>query len=123
MGYFLLELALFLPGLLAFLFGKVPLTRRRRVRASAARLVGLVLMIPLPLYLFACKQSHVAPLGSDEPALDPLGEQFQPHTIGFVRLAAVMAALACLLAATVLALVTSEVRPRPDKPQPQEPGQ
>ena len=56
----------------------------------------------------ACKRSHVPPLGSDQPSLDPL----MPETEGFVRLAAVMAALACLLAATVLAIVTSERRQR-----------
>src|SRR6266478_1281123 len=108
MGYFIVEVALFIPGMLALLIGNVPLTRRRVVRGSAARLVGAVLMIPLPLYLFACKRSHVPPLGSDQPSLDPL----MPETEGFVRLAAVMAALACLLAATVLAIVTSERRRR-----------
>ena len=108
MGYFILEVALFIPGALVLLIGNLPLTRRRVVTGSAARLVGAVLMIPLPLYLIACKRSHVPPLGSDQPSLDPL----VPETEGFVRLAAVMAALACLLAATVLAIVTSERRQR-----------
>src|SRR5216684_6003475 len=108
MGYFILEVALFIPGVLALLIGRVPLTRRRIVRSTAARLVGAILMIPLPLYLIACKQSNVPPLGSDIPSLDPL----MPETTGFVRLAGVMAALACLLAASVLAIVTSEKRGR-----------
>jgi hypothetical protein len=108
MGYFLLEVVLFVPGVLFLLIGHVPLTRRRVVRGSAARLVGAVLMIPLPLYLIACKRSNVPPLGRHEPSLDPL----MPETEGFVRLAAVMAAIACLLAATVLAIVTSESRQR-----------
>jgi hypothetical protein len=108
MGYFILEVALFVPGLLILLIGNVPLTRRRVVRGSAARLIGGVLMIPLPLYLIACKRSNVAPLGSNVPSLDPL----MPETEGFVRLAAVMAALACSLAAVVLAIVTSERRER-----------
>ncbi len=108
MGYFILELALFVPGVLALLIGHVPLTRRRVVKGTAARLVGAILMIPLPLYLIACRRSHVPPLGSDEPSLDPL----MPETVGFVRLAGVMAALACLLAASVLAMVTSETRRR-----------
>ena len=108
MGYFILEVALFIPGALALFIGHVPLTRRRVVRGSAARLVGALLMIPLPLYLIACKRSNVPPLGSDRPSLDPL----MPETQGFVRLAAVMAAIACLLAATVLAIVTSERRRR-----------
>jgi hypothetical protein len=108
MGYFILEAALFVPGVIALLLGHVPLTRRRAVRGSAARLVGAILMIPLPLYLIACKRSNVPPLGSNHPSLDPL----MPETEGFVRLSAVMAALACLLAATVLAIVTSESRRR-----------
>ena len=108
MGYFILELALFVPGILALLIGHVPLLRRRAVKGTAARLVGAILMIPLPLYLIACRRSHVPPLGSDEPSLDPL----MPETVGFVRLAGVMAALACLLAASVLAIVTSETRRR-----------
>jgi hypothetical protein len=56
----------------------------------------------------ACRRSHVPPLGSDEPSLDPL----MPETVGFVRLAGVMAALACLIAASVLAIVTSETKRR-----------
>ena len=108
MGYFILEVALFVLGLLAFLVGRVPLTRRRLVRGSAARVVGAILLIPLPLYLMACKQSHVPPLGSDPDSLDPL----MPVTEGFVRLAALAAAFASLLAATVFALVTSETRRR-----------
>ena len=108
MGYFILEVALFIPGLLAVLIGHVPLTRRRVVRGSAARLVGALLMIPLPLYLIACKGSNVPPLGAYRPSLDPL----MPETEGFVRLAAVLAAIGCVLAATVLAIVTSERRRR-----------
>jgi hypothetical protein len=108
MGYFILEAALFVPGVFALLIGQVPLSRRRVVRGSAARLVGAILMIPLPLYLIACKRSNVPPLGSNQPSLDPL----MPETEGFVRLSAVMAALACLLAATILAIVTSESRRR-----------
>jgi hypothetical protein len=108
MGYFILEVAIFIPGLLALLIGRVPLTHRRIVRSTAARLVGAILMIPLPLYLIACKQSNVPPLGSEIPSMDPLMHE----TTGFVRLAGVMAALACLLAATVLSMVTSERRHR-----------
>jgi hypothetical protein len=111
MGYILLEAVLFVLGALAFVIGNVPLTRRRVVRASAARLVGAILMIPLPLYLLACKQSNVSPLGSDPLSLDPLKHE----TEGFVRLGAVMAAGACVLAATVLAIVSSEKRPRKDR--------
>jgi hypothetical protein len=108
MGYFILEVVLFFAGLLVLLIAIVPLTPRRVVRGSAARLIGGVLMIPLPLYLIACKRSNVPPLGSNVPSLDPL----MPETEGFVRLAAVMAAVACLLAAIVLAMVTSERRQR-----------
>ena len=108
MGYFILEAALFVLGMMVLFLGKAPLTRRRSVRGSAARLVGAILMIPLPLYLVACKQSHVSPLGSDQESLDPL----MPVTEGFVRLAALAAAFASVLAATILALVASETRRR-----------
>jgi hypothetical protein len=108
MGYFILVAALFIPGLLALLVGHIPLTGRRAVKSTAARLVGAILMIPLPLYLIACKRSNVPPLASDEISLDPL----MPETKGFVHLAGLIAALACLLAASVLAIVTSEKRPR-----------
>jgi hypothetical protein len=110
MGYFILDAVIFVLGMTAFLIGKVPLTRRRMVSGAAARVVGAILMIPLPLYLVACKQSHVSPLGSDRQSLDPL----MPVTEGFVRLASLMAAFASLLAATVLAIVTSETRRRED---------
>ncbi len=109
MGYFLLELFLFLAGLAEVLLGKVPLPRGRRVNGTAARWAGAILMIPLPLYLIACKQAHVPALGPNEPRLDPLA----PVTQGFVRLAALMAAFASVLAATVLVFVTSEPRRRP----------
>lgn len=108
MRYLILTGALFAPGLLVFLIGKLPLTRRRSVNGSAARVAGTILMIPLPLYLFACKQSHVSPLGSDPGSLDPL----LPETEGFVRLSAMMASAVCLLMATVLAIIASETRRR-----------
>jgi len=108
MGYFILEATLFVIGMLALLIGKVPLTPRRTVRGAAARVVGIILMIPLPLYLVACKQSHVLPLGRDADSLDPLMHE----TEGFVYLSAAAAAFACVLAATVFAIVTSEKRRR-----------
>jgi hypothetical protein len=111
MGYFLLELALFVPGLIALVVGKVPLTRRRAVHGSAARLVGILLLGPLPLYLVACGRSQLAPLGEDPLSPDPLRRAAQ----GFVRLAALVAAFASLLAAAVLALATSEDRRRPKR--------
>ena len=109
MGYFLLELALFVPGLIALVVGKVPLTRRRAVHGSAARVVGILLMVPLPLYLVACKRSQLAPLGEDPLSLDPLRRSAQE----FVQLAALLAAFASLLTATVFALATSEEERRP----------
>jgi hypothetical protein len=109
MGYFILEATLFVLGLAAFVFGKVPVTRRRWASGSAARIVGAILMIPLPLYLVACQRSHVGPLGTDERSLDPL----LPVTEGFVHLAALSAAFACFLAAAVFAIITSEA-PRRD---------
>ena len=108
MGYLTLEIALFVPGLLIFLIGRLPLSRRRIVRDSAARLVGAVLLIPLPLYLIACKRGGVSPLGEDPLSLDPLQREGQ----NFVRLAALMAAFASVLTATVLALISSEARRR-----------
>jgi hypothetical protein len=108
MGYLILETVLFVPGLIAFVIGKIPLTRRRAVSGSAARAVGFILMIPLPLYLLACRQSHLSPLGSNRLSLDPL----LPETEGFVRLAALLAAFGSLLAGTVLAIIASETRRR-----------
>jgi hypothetical protein len=109
MGYFILESVLFTLGLAALIVGKVPVTRKRKATGSAARLVGVILMIPLVVYLLACKQTNVAPLGSDRPSLDPL----MPHTEGFVRLGALLGGLSCLLVATVLAIITSEPPRRP----------
>jgi hypothetical protein len=108
MGYLILTGALFVPGLLVLLVGKIPLTRRRSVNGSAARIVGAILMIPLLLYLIACRQSHVSPYGSDPASLDPL----MPETEGFVRLSAMMASAVCLLMATVLAIIASEKQRR-----------
>jgi hypothetical protein len=108
MGYFILEVALFALGLAAFPLGKVPLTRRRAVHGAAAHLVGAILMIPLAVYLVACKQSHVSPLGTEAPGDDPL----MPVTAGFVRLTALAAAFLSLLLAGVLAAITSETRRR-----------
>jgi hypothetical protein len=111
MGYFILEAALFVPGFLAFVYGKIPMTRRRSVNGAAARVVGAILMVPLPLYLFACRSCHVSPLASDEEIqaiMDPL----KPFTAGFLRLGAVAAAFFCALLATVLAVVTSETKRR-----------
>jgi hypothetical protein len=109
MGYFILEGFLFVLGILALIVGKVPVTRRRMAKGSAARLVGLILIAPLPLYLLACKRSNVAPLGSDKPSLDPLISA----TEGFIKLVALAGAFASVLAATVLAIITFE-KPRRD---------
>ena len=117
MGYFILDVVLFIPGLLVLFLGKVPLTRRRLVQGSAARLIGAVLMFPLPLYLVACRRAGVPPLGGEELILDP----FMPVTAGYVHLVAVGAALASLLVATVLACVTSETRRREFHPPPAPP--
>jgi hypothetical protein len=107
-GYFIVEAVLFFLGLAALVIGEVPLARRRVVRGSAARLVGIILMIPLPLYLVACKQSHVSPFGAEAHSLDPLKHESE----GFARLAGLMAAAGSALAATVLAIISSESRRR-----------
>jgi hypothetical protein len=109
MGYFILEAVLFVAGLAILVVGKMPVSRRRAVRGAAANVVAGILMIPLPLYLVACRQSHVPPLALNAEALDPL----RPMTVGFLHFAAMVAAFACVLAATVFALVMAEARPRP----------
>jgi hypothetical protein len=109
MAYFIVQAIIFALGGIALIIGKIPMSRRRFVQGSAARIIGLILMIPLPLYIVACRQSHAPLLGIDDRNLDPL----MPHTEGFIRLVAMAATFACLLAATVLALVTSETRRRP----------
>ena len=108
MGYFILNAVIFVLGMTAFLIGKVPLTRRRMVSGAAARVVGAILMIPLPLYLVACKRSNLSPLTSAGDGLDPL----MPETQGFVRLGAMLAAFGSVLAATILALARHRPRRR-----------
>lgn len=109
MAYFVVQAVIFALGTLALGIGKIPMSRRRLVQGSAARLIGIILMIPLPLYIAACRQSHAPLLGSDDRNLDPL----MPHTEGFIRLVAMAATFACLLAAMTLAIVASETRRRP----------
>jgi hypothetical protein len=108
-GYFIFEAVLFVVGITAFVFGKFPVTRRRRVNGSAARVVGAILMIPLPLYLVACKQHHVSLFGPARRDPDPLVYVAE----GYIRLFGLGVGLACLLAATVLAIITSELPRRP----------
>jgi hypothetical protein len=116
MGYFIFETTIFVVGLMVFLFGRLPLAPRRMVRGSPAHLIGIVLMIPMAVYLIACKQTNLSPLGWTELSrTDP----YQPFTGGFLRLAALASAFGCLLMAAVLALITADKRPRPDHP----PGQ
>ncbi len=100
--------SLFFLGLTAFLIGKLPLTPRRRVTGSAARTVGVLLMIPLPFFLLVCKQIQVSPLGPDPRNLDPMVLVNE----SFVRLTSFAAGFGCLLMATVLAAITSEKRRR-----------
>jgi hypothetical protein len=109
MAYFIIETVLFFLGLFAFFHGWIPLTRRRSVNGAAARVAGAILMIPLPLYLIACEQSHLSPLGYPTDELDPL----MPETEGFVHLSAILAALGSFLAASVLSITASEKKPRP----------
>jgi len=109
MNYFILEFVLFLLGLAAFVFGKVPVTSKRKAVGSAARLVGVILMAPLAIYLLAYHQTKTPPLNLDARSLDAL----RPHTEGFVKLVAVAGALACILVATVLSIIASEPPRRP----------
>jgi hypothetical protein len=109
MGYFVLEFVLFLLGLGALVFGQVPVTKKRKATGSAAHLVGVILMVPLLIYLLACNQTNTPPLSLDARSLDAL----RPHTEGFVKLVAVAGALACMLVAAVLAIITSEPPRRP----------
>jgi hypothetical protein len=109
MAYFIVQAIVFALGAIVFVVGRVPMSRRRYVQGSAARVIGLILMIPLPLYIFACRQSHAPLLGIDDRNLDPL----MPHTQGFIRLIAMAATFSCLLAALTLAIIASETRRRP----------
>src|SRR5438105_853836 len=94
MAYFILEATLFAIGAIIFLIGKLPVTRRRMVSGSPTRVIGFILMIPLGIYLVACRQSHVSPLGWESISrTDPL----MPMTGGFVRLAALAGAFGCVL--------------------------
>jgi hypothetical protein len=110
MGYFIFDAGLFVFGLAVLVFGKMPLSMRRTVSGSAARVVGVILMVPLPLYLEACKRTHVNLFGTvirrHEDPLVPVGE-------GYVRLFGLAAGFACILAATVLAIIASETPRRP----------
>jgi hypothetical protein len=109
MGFFILEMVLFILGCAALVIGRIPLKRRRWVNGSAARVVGAILMIPLPVYMVVCKHSHVPLLGPTVRSLDPLervGEEY-------ARLFGLGVAAACLLLAAVLAIVTSESPRRP----------
>ena len=133
MFLFVLQVVLFVLGTLAFAIGKIPLTRRRLVCGSAVRIVGAILMIPLPLYLVVCLKNHVQVLGSapvsseGHPRIQQRGDQFGGSDEAaqirgsvpkggaemFAQFAAVLAISGCLLAATVLALIASETRRRP----------
>jgi hypothetical protein len=110
MGYVILEASLFFIGLAICGLGKVPLSRRRRVQGAAAYFVGAILMLPLPFYAIASQKCHVPPLGTPLVGHDAFG----PITAKFVHLSGVGAAFACVLVASVLAGVTSEIRPRKD---------
>jgi hypothetical protein len=109
MTYFIFETSLFAIGLLIFLFGRLPLTPNRTVRGSPAYLIGVLLMIPLGVYLIACRETGLSPLGWESLSrTDP----YQPMTGGFLRLAAMASAFGCLLMATVLAIIASETKRR-----------
>jgi hypothetical protein len=111
MGVFILEAVLFIPGFVILLAGKIPLSRRRSVNDSAARIVGAILMTPLPLYLIGCYRIQISPLATEneiQSIMDPLA----PYSAGFLHIAAVAAAFFCVLLAVFLAIVTSETKRR-----------
>ncbi|HZU37864.1 MAG TPA: hypothetical protein VFA18_18225 [Gemmataceae bacterium] len=122
-GFFILEAVVFTLGLAICGLGMVPLSRRRSVRGSPAYLVGVILMLPLPFYLIMCQQTGL-------PAAGPLPPGFQglkPLTVKLVGITAFAVSAACILAAGVLAAVSSEVRskealPPAEAKQPGEPS-
>ena len=109
MGFFIFTAVLFVLGCTAVIFGRVPVTRRRIVRGSAAYVIGAVLMAPLPLYMVACKRSHVDPFGAERRLLDPIERVAE----GYIRLFGLGTALTSLFVALVLAILTSDPPRRP----------
>ncbi len=108
---FTIEVLLFLLGLVILIAGKIPLSRRRSVNDAAARLIGVVLMVPLPLYLFGCKLCHISPVARQEE-IDAVMDPLMPFSIGFLQIGVVVATMFCLLMSSVMAAVTSEMKRR-----------
>jgi EamA domain-containing membrane protein RarD len=112
MYVFILEAIVFIPGFIILVVGKIPLTRRRAVNDAAARIIGVILMLPLALYLIACRSLHIPPLATKEDIeliMDPL----MPYTVGYLQIGAVAATLFCLVMAGILAFSASEIKRRP----------
>src|SRR5438045_2491827 len=109
MGILLFQGALFVLGCAAIVFGKIPVTWRRKIQGSPAYVVGALLMAPLPLYLMACRRSNVDPFGAERRLLDPIERVAE----GYVRLFGLGTALTSLLIAIVLSVLISEPPRRP----------
>jgi hypothetical protein len=108
---FIFEVLLFVLGLVILIAGKIPLSRMRSVNDAAARIIGVVLMIPLLLYLIGCKLCHISPVATQEEidlVLDPL----LPFSIGYMQIGVFVGTMFCLTVAGLLTAVTAETKRR-----------
>ena len=101
---FVLEIIMFVLGVIGVAKGRVSLTRTRVAIGPPARIAGALLLIPLPVYIMANVIAGVAIIG---------GGGAQPNlalqtTAGVVSLISLAVSLGCLIAAIIVCAVTAK---------------
>jgi hypothetical protein len=98
------EIIMFVLGVIGVARGKVSLTRTRVAIGSPARIAGAILLVPLPAYIGANVVAGVALFGGGG-AQPNLGLQ---TAAGIVSLISIAVTLACFVTAIVICAVTAK---------------
>ncbi len=105
------EIIMFVMGIVGITKGTVAVTRRRVTTGTPARVAGALLLVPLPAYVLANVVAGASLLGQADHA-----GRASP-VVGVVALFALGVSAACFLSALILCIATA----RPIKPKPRVP--
>jgi hypothetical protein len=98
------QVCLFVLGIIGLSRGKVSLTRTRIVTGTPARIIGAIFLVPLPVYVLINVIAGVSMFGADNAKPDPA----VAAGVGIVALLGVGIIILCLIVGTVLAIVYAE---------------
>jgi hypothetical protein len=100
----IVEIIMFVLGVIGVTQGRVALTRNRVASGTPARVAGVLLLVPLPVYILANVIGGVAILGQANQQQDPA---LATATL-VASVVAIAATVICFIAAIIICAVTAQ---------------